>query len=69
VNDYHVSFFVKNMPSDDNEQDKIRDYVAVLIESVESRYKELLSQRVLNSVSQKIDNLARKLLDIVNKDQ
>ncbi|MFT6029602.1 MAG: hypothetical protein ACI8O8_001338 [Oleiphilaceae bacterium] len=57
------------MPSDDNEQDKIRDYVAVLIESVESRYKELLSQRVLNSVSQKIDNLARKLLDIVNKDQ
>jgi hypothetical protein len=69
VNDHHVSFFVKNMPSDDNEQGKIRDYVAVLIEGVESRYKELLSQRVLNPVSQKLDNLARKLLDIVNKDQ
>jgi EAL domain-containing protein (putative c-di-GMP-specific phosphodiesterase class I)/DNA-binding response OmpR family regulator len=69
VNDNHVSFLVKNMPNDDDEQGKIRDYVAVLIEGMESRYKELLRQRVLNSVSQKLDNLARKLLDVVNKDQ
>ena len=69
VNDSHVSFLVKNMPEDETEEGKIRDYVAVLIEGMEARYKEILRQRVLNNVTQKLETLTHKLLAIVNDDQ
>jgi EAL domain-containing protein (putative c-di-GMP-specific phosphodiesterase class I)/DNA-binding response OmpR family regulator/ribosomal protein S13 len=69
VNDYHVSFMVKNMPTDEAEEGKVRDYIAVLIEGMESRYKELLRQRVLNNVTQKLESMATKLLSIVGSGQ
>lgn len=69
VNDVHVSFLVKNMPQDEEEKGKIRDYVAILVEGMEARYKELLRQRVMNNVTQKLEGLAHKLLSVVNSDQ
>lgn len=69
VNDSHVSFLVKNMPKDAAEEGKVKDYIAVLIEGMESRYKELLRQRVLNNVTQKLETMAAKLLSIVGDGQ
>lgn len=50
VNDRHISFLIKNMPTCDIDKGQIRDYAAVLIECMESRYLSLLQNRVLESV-------------------
>jgi len=68
VNDKHVSFLIKNMPDDEGEQGRIRDYIAVLAEGMEARYRDILRQRVLNTVMQQLQVLAHKLLESVEKD-
>ncbi len=50
INDKHISFLVKNMPDCDTDKGQVRDYTAVLIECMESRYLSLLQNRVLESV-------------------
>jgi len=69
VNDKHISFLIKQLPDDEHEQGKIRDYIAVLIEGMEARYKDILRQRVLNSVMQQLQGLAQQLISIVEKGQ
>jgi len=68
VNDKHVSFLIKNMPDDEGEQGRIRDYIAVLAEGMEARYRDILRQRVLNTVMQQLQVLVHKLLESVEKD-
>jgi len=68
VNDKHVSFLIKKMPDDEGEQGRIRDYIAVLAEGMEARYRDILRQRVLNTVMQQLQVLAHKLLESVEKD-
>jgi EAL domain-containing protein (putative c-di-GMP-specific phosphodiesterase class I)/DNA-binding response OmpR family regulator len=68
VNDKHVSFLIKKMPDDAGEQGRIRDYIAVLAEGMEARYRDILRQRVLNTVMQQLQVLAHKLLDSVEKE-
>jgi len=67
VNDKHVSFLIKRMPEDEGEQGRIRDYIAVLAEGMEARYRDILRQRVLNTVMQQLQVLAHKLLESVEK--
>jgi len=68
VNDKHVSFLIKRMPDDEGEQGRIRDYIAVLAEGMEARYRDILRQRVLNTVMQQLQVLAHKLLESVEKE-
>jgi len=44
VNDKHVSFIIKNPPSDENSLGQIRDYTAAMIEGLEAKTLELYSQ-------------------------
>jgi CheY-like chemotaxis protein len=44
VNDEHVSFIIKNPPSDENSLGQIRDYTAAMIEGLEAKTLELYSQ-------------------------
>jgi hypothetical protein len=67
VNDKHVSFLIKRMPDDVGEQGRVRDYIAVLAEGMEARYRDILRQRVLNTVMQQLQVLAHKLLESVEK--
>lgn len=67
VNDKHVSFLVKNMPVDEGERGRVRDYVAVLSEGLEARYLDILRQRALSGVLQKLDELAGRLSNIVQQ--
>jgi len=60
VSDKHISFLVKNMPDSDVEKGQVRDYVAVLIECMESRYVTLLQNRVLEVVVGDLGALARE---------
>ena len=70
VSDRHISFLVKNMPSSDVEQGQVRDYVAVLIECMESRYLTLLQNRVLESVVGDLSLLAQEAaVSIENSEQ
>ena len=69
VNDRHVSFLIKNMPDDETEHGRVRDYIAVLAEGMEARYRDILRQRVLNTVTQQLQELAYKLLESVKEDQ
>ena len=69
VNDRHVSFLIKNMPDDETEHGRVRDYIAVLAEGMEARYRDILRQRVLNTVTQQLQELAYKLLESVKQDQ
>ena len=69
VNDTHVSFIIKNMPTDECELGRLRDYIAIIIEAMEARYREILRQRVLNTVMEKLEDLASKLISVVGADQ
>ena len=44
VNDNHVSFIIKNPPTDDHQLGQIRDYTAAMIEGLEAKTLELYSQ-------------------------
>jgi len=60
INDRHISFLVKNMPECENDQGQVRDYTAVLIECMESRYLSLLQSRVLESVANDLSCLTQE---------
>ncbi len=49
INDQHVSFIIKNPPSDEDELGQIRDYVAVMIEGLEAKVLDLYSKQGLAS--------------------
>jgi plasmid stability protein len=68
-NDKHVSVLIKNMPEDENEKGKVRDYIAVLIEGMEARYRDILRQRLINTVMQQLQELAHRLVTMVEDDQ
>lgn len=68
VNDEHVSFLVKNMPTEEAEHGRARDYVAVLIEGLEARFKDILRQRVLQSVFQQLQELAMELAAVLGQE-
>lgn len=44
VNDKHVSFIIKNMPSDAEKAGQVRDFTAALIEGMESKLQDLQLQ-------------------------
>lgn len=69
VNDRHVSYLVTNLPEDDQELGKVRDYVAVIIEGMEARYRDILRQRVINTVSQQLQIVAQKLMTLVESNE
>ncbi len=60
VNDQRISFLVKNLPDSEVDRGRIRDYVAVLIECMESRYTSILQNRVLKSVVSDLSDLSRE---------
>jgi EAL domain-containing protein (putative c-di-GMP-specific phosphodiesterase class I)/DNA-binding response OmpR family regulator len=62
VNDHHISFLVKNMPTDEVEKGQARDYVAVLIECMESRYMSILQNRVLAEVVNDLSDLTQEAI-------
>ncbi|MDO3384895.1 EAL domain-containing protein [Gilvimarinus sp. SDUM040013] len=68
VNDDHVSFLVKNVPVDSVEKGELRDYVAVLVEALEARYREILRQRIVNEATEVMQELVQQLLSLVNVD-
>ncbi|WKE67061.1 response regulator [Gallaecimonas kandeliae] len=47
VNDQHVSFLVKAMPLEEAEAGKLRDVVAVLVEGMEAKWRDLHRQRTM----------------------
>ncbi len=69
VNDQHVSFLIKNMPEDEAEHGRVRDYVAVMIEGMEARYRDILKGRALRSVFQQLKQLAVEMADAVSADK
>ncbi len=69
VNDKHISFMVKNMPSGEVEKGQVRDYVAVLIECMEARYLALLQNRILESVVGDLSSLAQEAANSMEKSQ
>lgn len=60
-NDHHVSVLIKNMPDEDDERGRIKDYMAALIEGLEARFTDILRRRTLESVSGELNTLAREL--------
>lgn len=61
VNDRHVSFLIKNMPADQEEHGRIRDYTAIMIEGIEARYRDILRQRLIQSVFSQLKTLAQEM--------
>ena len=55
------------MPGNRTEHGRIRDCVAVLIEGLEARFRDLLRQRALTSVLQNLEELSADLVDSVDK--
>ena len=60
-NDEHVSVLIKNMPDEEGERGRIRDYMAALIEGLEARFTDILRRRLLESVSEELNSLAREV--------
>ncbi|NVK24635.1 MAG: response regulator transcription factor [Gammaproteobacteria bacterium] len=59
INDDHVSFIIKNPPQDDHTLGQVRDYVAAIVEGLESKILEIFSQKGMNSaISDLADNIA-----------
>lgn len=62
VTDQHVSFLVKNPPSEQSEEYGIFiDIVAVLIEALESRFMSLLRERELNQLQKELSTVIVEL--------
>ncbi|MDX1695391.1 MAG: EAL domain-containing protein [Ketobacteraceae bacterium] len=68
-NDQHVSVLIKNMPEQDEERGRIRDYMAALIEGLEARFTDILRRRLLESVSEEVNTLARELAQNLEDDK
>jgi transcriptional regulator NrdR family protein len=67
-NDNLVSILVKNMSKDDDERGRARDYIAVILEGLEARYRDVLRHRVLNMVFQQLQSLAIGLVGAIEQD-
>ncbi len=67
-NDGHISILIKKMPSDEEEHGRVRDYVAVILEGVEARYKDILRHRILQTVFEQLQDLATELVDVVRNE-
>ena len=61
INDKHVSFIIKNPPSDDHSLGQVRDYTAAIIEGLEAKLLELYAtgsmDNVICELSTNIDEL------------
>jgi EAL domain-containing protein (putative c-di-GMP-specific phosphodiesterase class I)/DNA-binding response OmpR family regulator len=68
-NDRHVSILIKKVPDNEEEKGRIRDYLAVVIESMEARYQDILRHRVLKTVFQQLQSLATDLVEVINDEQ
>lgn len=68
-NDRHVSVLIKNMPKDEEEKGRIRDYMAALIEGMEARFTDILRQRLLASVGSELKSLAKDLANNLAEDK
>lgn len=66
VNDNHVSILIKNMPNCQEEHGRVRDYIAVIIEGIEARYKDLIRKKAMESVFEKLKGLAMELSEMIN---
>lgn len=69
VNDQHVSFLVKNMPEDKDEHGRARDYIAVIIEGMEARYRDILRERLIQTVFQKLETLTQQIAIAMSDDK
>ena len=49
VNGEFTSFLIKNLPVDEIDRGQIRDYVAAIIECMDTRYKSILQDRAIES--------------------
>lgn len=58
VNDHHVSFLIKNMPDEDTLAGQIRDYVAALVEGMESRYRAIIQAQAMEVIAMELTEAA-----------
>ncbi|EKE71043.1 response regulator [Gallaecimonas xiamenensis] len=63
VNDQHLSFLVKDMPTDAVEAGKLRDVVAVLVEGMEAKWRDLHRQDTMRGL---VDTLQGSMGDLAN---
>ncbi|TQV88824.1 EAL domain-containing protein [Aliikangiella coralliicola] len=68
VNFEHVSCLIKNMPEKEEESGMVRDYLSIVIEGLEARYRDLLRQRALHSVLDKLEALTGRLTQVVKNE-
>lgn len=69
VNDRHVSVLIKNAPDNGEERGRIRDYIAVIIEGLETRYQDVIRQRLIRTVLQQLTKLASDISVAVDQHQ
>lgn len=67
-NDDHISILIKLMPKSSEERGRVRDYAAVILEGVEARYKDILRHRILQTVFEKLQDLATDLVDVIKNE-
>lgn len=67
VNDQHVSFLVKDMPQDDVESGKLRDVVAVLVEGMEAKWRDLHRQRTMSNMVDALQHSMTELADTIRQ--
>ncbi|GAA5315635.1 MAG: hypothetical protein AseanaTS_08400 [Candidatus Pelagadaptatus aseana] len=58
VNDNHVSFLIKNMPEEESLAGQVRDYVAALVEGMESRYRAIIQAQALEAIAMELTEAA-----------
>ena len=68
INYEHVSCLVKNMPTDPELSGAARDYLAIIVEGIEARYSDILRQRAISSVTDKLKNLANSLTSAIKEE-
>lgn len=61
LNGHHVSFLIKNLPSDANVQGEVRDYTAALVEGLDAKLEELALR---SGVSNALNELKNTVADI-----
>jgi len=61
INDNHVSILLYRLPDDETERGRIRDYVAVVIEALEARYKDIMRRRALQTAFESLQTMAEDL--------
>ncbi len=65
VNSEPISFLIKNMPANSMERGQIRDYVAVIIECMEARYRSILQGRAVEAVLQDLVSISQDAISSV----